>query len=126
MARPDFDSILPFTAEGAIVAYSIVKFGSNDFGALQAAASTDKLAGITTEIDAASGERVDVQTDGTAFLKINGTVTRGDWITSDASGLGVTAAPATGVNAEVVGKALQSGVAGDVIEVLIEIGRIQG
>ena len=126
MARVDFDSILPCTAEGAINKYSIVKFGANDYGVLQAGASTDKILGVTTEIAAASGEPCDVITDGFASLALGGTVTRGDWLTSDASGNAVTAAPSTGVNAQVVGKALQSGVAGDVIEVLVEVGVIQG
>src|SRR4051812_32425073 len=90
------------TAEGAITAQRIVKVGANDFGALQAAAVSDKLIGITTEIDAASGERVDVVLAGIADLKLGGTVARGDLITSDASGQGVTAAPGAGTNNRVI------------------------
>lgn len=125
MARPM--NILPFTAEGAIAAYSIVKQGAADYGVLQAGAVSDALLGVTTEIAAASGERCDViACCGTAYVKLGGAVTRGGYITTDAAGLGVTAAPAAGVNNEVVGRALQSGVADDVIEITICPCRIQG
>lgn len=115
-----------FNAEGAIAAYSIVKFGANDFGALQAAASSDLLAGVSTDIAAVTGEPCDVVMEGIASVKINGTVTRGNYITSDASGLGVAVGSTAGTNYETIGKALQSGVAGDIIDVLISIGRVQG
>ena len=39
---------------------------------------------------------------------------------------GVAAAPAAGVNAAVIGKAMASGVDGDIISVLLAPGRIQG
>jgi hypothetical protein len=115
-----------YTAEGAIAANRIVKFGSNDWGVLQAAAAADALIGITTEIDAASGERVDVVHEGIADVKLGGSVTRGGPITSDASGQGVAPSPAAGTNNRVVGFALISGVSGDIIPVMISLGSFQG
>lgn len=115
-----------YTAEGAISAQRIAKVGANDWGALQGAAVSDKLIGITTEVDAASGDRVDVIHEGIADLKLGGTVARGDLITSDASGQGVTAAPSAGTNNRIVGMAIVSGVSGDVIPVLLSIGSFQG
>lgn len=115
-----------YTAEGAISANRIVKPGANDWGVLQGAAATDALIGITTEIDAASGERVDVVHEGIADLKLGGTVARGALLTSDASGRGVTAAPAAGTNNRVICAALISGVLDDIIPVLVTPGSVQG
>lgn len=115
-----------YLAEAAISAARIVKVGANDYGVLVAVAVADKIIGISTEIDAASGERIDVVHEGIADLKLGGTVARGDFITTDASGQGVTAAPAAGTNNQIVGKALISGVSGDIIPVLIAPSMLQG
>lgn len=115
-----------YNAGGAILANSIVKCGANDYDVLQAAAAADFLLGITTEIPAVSAERVDVVQEGIADLKINGVVTRGALITSDAGGLGVVAAPGAGTNNRIIGIALISGVAGDIIPVQLSPGSVQG
>lgn len=115
-----------YLAEAAISAARIVKVGAADYGVLTAAAVSDKIIGISTEIDAASGERIDVIHEGIADLKLGGTVARGDFLTTDASGQGVTAAPAAGTNNQIVGKALVSGVSGDIIPVLIAPSMLQG
>lgn len=115
-----------YLAEGAISANRFVKVGAADYGVLVAAAVGDKIIGITTEIDAASGERVDVVHEGIADLKLGGTVARGDLLTSDASGQGVTAAPAAGTNNRIGGMALISGVSGDIIPVKVMQGTFQG
>lgn len=115
-----------YTAEGAISANTIVKVGANDYGILQGAAATDKLIGITTEIPASSGERTDVVLEGIADLKLGGTVARGDLLTSDASGQGVTAAPAAGSNNRIIAMALISGVSGDIIPVKVAPSSLQG
>jgi hypothetical protein len=115
-----------YAAEGAIAANLIVKPGANDWGALVAGGATDKAIGITTEVAAASGERVDVVHSGIADLKLGGTVTRGDLLTSDASGQGVTAAPSAGVNNRVIAIALISGVSGDIIPAKLRLFMMQG
>lgn len=115
-----------YNAEGAINAYSIVKYGAADYGALQADSATAKLLGVASDIAAASGEPVDVIYEGIATVKLGGTVTRGDWLVSDASGNAIVSAAAAGTNNESIGKALQSGVSGDLIDVMIVMSRIQG
>ncbi|WP_439363087.1 capsid cement protein [Bradyrhizobium sp. DASA03005] len=115
-----------YTAEGAISANAIVKVGANDYGILQGAAATDKLIGITTEVAAVLGEQADVVLEGIADLKLGGAVARGDLLTSDAAGLGVTAAPAAGSNNRIIAMALISGVAGDLIPVKVLPGSLQG
>jgi hypothetical protein len=92
-----------YLAEGAITANTIVKVGAADYGVLAAAAVGDKSIGVSTDVAAASGERCDVMHAGIADLKLGGTVARGDLLTSDASGFGVTAAPAAGTNNRIVG-----------------------
>ena len=115
-----------FVAEAAINPYRIVKFGASDDNVLQAAAATDALIGVVEGVSPATGERCAVVTHGIAEVKLGGTVVRGGFITSDASGQGVAAAPGAAVNNSVVGRALASGVAGDVINVLVAPGQIQG
>ena len=117
-----------YNAGGAINANSIVKAGANDYDVLQAdgATAAAKLLGITMEVAAASGERVDVVHCGVADVKLGGTVARGDPITSDASGNGVAAAPGAGTNNRIIGIALISGVSGDIIPVLVAPSMLQG
>ncbi len=115
-----------YNAEAAIGANLLVKPGANDWGVLQAAAATDKIIGVTTEVAAGINERCDVIHEGIADVLLGGTVTRGDPITSDANGKGVTAAPSAGTNNGIVGRALISGVSGDIIPVLVSVGSFQG
>ncbi|MBW1777104.1 MAG: DUF2190 domain-containing protein [Deltaproteobacteria bacterium] len=113
-------------AAAIATAYTIAKFGSDDDTLAAATASTEELIGVFQHITAAAGDRVRVMLTGISRVKLGGTVTRGGWITSDANAKGVAAAPGAGVNAAVIGKALASGVDGDIIPVLLAPGRIQG
>lgn len=119
-------AVRSFVAEAAISANRVVTFGATDDNVLTAAAVTSTLIGIVEGVSPVLGERVDVVMTGIADLQIGGSVTRGNYITVDAQGRGVAAAPAAGVNNNVIGVALQSGVSGDIIPVLISPGRIQG
>ncbi len=107
-------------------AYTIAKFGADDDTLSAATASTEELVGVFQHTTAAVGDEVRVMLSGITRVVLGGTVTRGGWITSDANAKGVAAAPGAGVNAAVIGKALASGVAGDIIPVLLAPGRIQG
>lgn len=118
--------IKSYQAEAAINPYRIVKLGAADYGVVQGASAADSLIGVTTEVDATTGERVDVVHSGIADVRLGGAVTRGQFITSDASGQGVAAAPAAGVNNRIVGIALVSGVSGDIAPVLLTPRSIQG
>lgn len=115
-----------FNAGGALVANSIAKAGSNDYDVVQAAAATDSLVGVTTEVASASAERVDVIMIGVADLKIGATVTRGALLMSDSSGYGITAAASAGSNVRTIGIALMSGASGDIIPCYVCPGSFQG
>jgi hypothetical protein len=116
---------MAFNAEGAIAAYSIVKAGASG-GALAAAAATDKILGVSTDIAAAQGETVDVLMDGICFVTAGGNIAQGDLLTSNAAGAAVTAAPAAGSNVRLVGIAMEAAVAGDVFRVMLQPGSLQG
>lgn len=118
--------IKSFIAGAAIPRRRIVKFGANDQQVVLGAAATDALIGITTEIDADSGERTDVILTDLAEVTYGGNVTRGDPLTSDATGRAVVAAPAAGARARIVGFAMVSGVSGDVGVCRIAPGFISG
>lgn len=115
-----------YVAGGAIPAATIVKL-SSDTAVVAAAAATDSLIGVSTDIAAASGERCDVILQGIAFVVAGAAITRGALVTSDGSGRAVAAAPGAGTNNRVIGTALEAaGALGDVIRVLINPGSIQG
>lgn len=113
--------IKPFYAEGAVTGRRFVKHGSYDNTAIQASANTDKLFGISNILGAADGGALDVIELGIAELDLGGTVTRGDKLTSDANGKGVELSTTIleSASAECGGIALQSGVSGDIIKVLV-------
>lgn len=115
-----------FVAEAAVTKRRIVKFGAADGQVLMGAAVGDTIFGVAAELDAAIGDRVDVHVAGIAEVEFGGAVTRGDFVTTDATGQAVAAAPAAGVNNAVIGRALVSGVAADIGTVLLAPGRIQG
>ena len=115
-----------YIASGAVTKRRIVMHGAADGEAALANGSTAKLLGVSTDVDSADTARVDVQLSGQVEVEFGGVVTRGDWLTSDGVGKAVVAAPAVGVNAEVIGKADVSGVDGDIASVNLAFGLIQG
>lgn len=120
------DFLRNYTTQAATAAYRLAKFGSADNTVIQSAAATDEIIGVFDELAHASGERADVVRGGPCLVQLGGTVTRGDWLTSDADGKAVTAAPATGSNVSTIGRAEVSGVAGDIVPHVLVIGQIQG
>lgn len=113
--------IKSYTATAAIFASRIVKFGSNDYEVLAAVDGSEAIEGITVQnIDSAQGDTVDVIKAGIAQLKIGGTITRGDWIVAGAAGVGVAASITPGSELHVIGKAEESGVDGDIIDVWVQ------
>lgn len=117
-----------YLAGAAIAQYRIVKFGSDDNHVVVGAAATDLLIGVSNIVEAdAAEDPVDVIHAGIAYLKLgSGGITRGALITSDSTGQGVAPAPSAGTNNYVIGYALKSGSAGDIIPVLVVPHRIQG
>ena len=115
-----------YIAESAVGANLIIKPGSTDDFVAQGAAATDLLMGVSGNIPAAAGERIDIAKEGILDIVFGGTVTRGQPITSDASGRAVAAAPAAGSNVRIVGFAEVSGVLGDIGGVFLSLGIMQG
>jgi hypothetical protein len=114
-----------FSAGGTIALGQLAKFVTDDNTVVVAAAATDAIIGVAMHA-ATSGQDVTVQLLGIADVKTEGTITRGDLVTSNANGNGVAAAPSAGTNNGVIGRAMQSGVTGDIIAVALNIGTTQG
>jgi hypothetical protein len=79
--------------------------------------ATDLLLGVLQN-NPASGEIAVYRFLGTSKVKLGGTVAIGDWVTTDSAGEGV--ATTTDGNI-VIGKALEAGVDGDIIEVQLSL-----
>lgn len=130
-----------FESDGAISPYRIVAHGSSDGNVAQGAADTDALCGVTGQVGTdAAGERVDANMAGVAFVEYGGNVTRGDPLTTDASGRAITATAHThtentasaytqnattssAANVRIIGYAVVSGVLGDIGSVQITPGQ---
>jgi hypothetical protein len=121
MARTD-GFIKTYNAGAAIAPNTMVKFGAVDNVVIPAATATDDIIGVTVDgVAAAINQRVDVVLScGVANVKLAGTIARGKGVTSDASGLGVIAATGN----RILGYADISGVAGDIIPVIVNVGTL--
>lgn len=118
--------IKTFVAGGAIARYRIVRMSAADT-VVQAAAATDALVGATTDIAADSGERTDIVMSGIAIIEAGAAIALTAFVTSDAQGRAVAAAPAAGANNRIVGIPLEPAVAaGDLIRVALSPGGVQG
>ncbi len=118
MANPDF--IKSFKSGGVIPPNSMIKFGSTD-GVVEAATSaTDGVIGVSELGADAAGDIVDVTMGGVEEVKLGGTVSAGDFLTSDAASKAVSAAAGN----RVVGFAMESGVIGDIIGAFISPSKI--
>lgn len=115
-----------YEAGGTIAAYTIVKWDAADLKVVAAAAVGDLSIGVSGRLGAVVGERIDIIRSGLALVTFGGTVTRGQKLTTDASGRAVTAAPAAGVNNQIIGIAEVSGAVGDVGSILLAQSVMQG
>lgn len=118
MAGPNDILTKTFTAEAVIAKNTIVKLGTATDGVLPAVGNTNFLIGIATEAAAAIGDRIDVQVMGIAEVIAGGNVTKGHEMTSDANAQAVEGTGAT-AKQYAIGVAFDSGVAGDVIPLMI-------
>ncbi len=116
-----------YTAEAAIAAYRLVKFGAADGGVLIAAAASDKIVGVNDRLAAAAaGDRIDIIRSGIAEVEYGGAVAAGDLLISDASGRAIAATAVAGTNTRTIGIAEVAGVVGDIGSVLLVPGSFQG
>lgn len=116
---------IPMVADTGGLGENLLVKATTGKKAAKAGGSTAAIIGVAL-YDATAGQTGTVQVAGVARVKLGGTVNANDPITSDANGQGVAAAPGAGVNAYIVGIALEGGVSGDLIDVLIAPGRVQG
>jgi hypothetical protein len=107
-------------------AYLIAKPGADDDTFSQATASTEDLVGVFQHTTTAAGEEIRLMLTGISKVKLGGTVTRGALLTSDANGKAVAIGAVAGTNYASIGRALASGVADDIIPVLLNPSRPQG
>lgn len=109
-------------AGAAVLPFRIVKHGAADAFAIQGAAATDAIFGVSDSLgQTTANEPLDVIRGGIAEVIYGGTVTRGQPLTSDASGRAVAA---TVAGSRIIGFAEVSGVVGDRGSVFISPGTL--
>ena len=107
-------------------AFLIAKPGADDDTFSQATASTEELVGVFQHVTTAAAEEIRIMLTGVTRVVLGGTVTRGGQLTSDAAGKAVAIGAVAGTNYGVIGRAMASGVAGDIIPMLLCQSRAQG
>lgn len=116
-----------YVAGAAITRRRIIKFDVVDGQVVMGAAANDSLIGVSDmSADVTSGSRAEVRLTGVAEVEAGGTIARGAPVTSDATGRAVAAAPAAGINNRIIGFAMAAYVIGDVADVFLSQGSIQG
>lgn len=122
-------SIKSYSAGAVVNPCRFVKAGAVDNAVIQAVSGAAMMFGVTEQVVgsgtsnvAAAGDMVDVIKDGLAYLELGGAVTRGDALTSDANGKGITTVIVAGTPIYYGAIAEISGVAGDIIPVKVSPG----
>ena len=111
--------IKTFHAPASVEGYRIVTLAVGVNTVETANAVTDPLIGVTTSIGSMDNGRCDVIVGGISEIKIGGSVTRGDVLTTDASGRAVTSGAGTD---RIIGLALQDAVLDDIASILVAQG----
>jgi hypothetical protein len=115
--------IKSFKASAAIGGYLIAKADATNKTVSAAAAATDRLVGITDGLGVEAGGMADLVQVGWAELKLGGNVAFGNRLTADANGCGVAVtAPDYAASACTIAVAMDDGVSGDIIPVLLAPG----
>lgn len=108
-------------AQAVINASRFVKIGTEDFTAIQCTGSGAAIMGVSAaNVAVGIGQSCDVTMEGIELVECGGAVTRGAYVEPDAAGKAVDAVIAAGTPKHVGGRALQSGVAGDLILVHVQ------
>ena len=109
--------IKSYPVAATIAGHLFVKPASG--GTAVAAAATDLLFGVAEKQGADAGGMLDVVHEGTYLVRAGGTVAAGDPLTSDAAGKAVKAQITASTAVFVGAVALEAGVDGDLIRVLL-------
>ena len=104
-----------FKAAVDIPANSIVKFTANDGEVTLATAATDKLAGVTDNVDVKAGQMVDVALRGIHTVKAGGNISAGDPLTANGTSKAIVATFTAANMKFVIGRALAQAVANDLV-----------
>lgn len=97
---------------------------ANDSTVENANANTDALIGVADSLGGDAGGTVDVHMNGITGVKLGGAVQTGQPVTANAAGQGIAAAAVGGTTVRYVGFAMEPGVSGDIIDVIIAPGLI--
>jgi hypothetical protein len=112
---------------GTIAQFTLATPASDDNTMEAASGPSAYIAGVFQFAPTYDQPQVRLRMSGVSWVNLGvGGATRGNPITSDASGNGIVASPAAGVNNYIVGYAMGSGVQGQLIPVHINPQRIQG
>lgn len=103
------------TGAAAVAAYTIVAHGDAAGTVVGASAAGDAMFGVTQQLGAGAGQRVDVCLGGLPEVLCGGAVAAGDPLTADAESRAVKAAPAPGAQVRIIGFAMMDAVAGDIV-----------
>jgi len=112
--------IRPYTAEAKVLRHRFVKYGVGNRTAVTATAASDAIMGVSSELDIDTTGALDIAKTGETSLVIGGTVTKGDFLTSDSAGAGIKAVSGNRYGA----MAEESGVTGDQIDVTLCFGKL--
>lgn len=109
-------------AGAAVAAYRVVRLGNADNTVIVATAATQPIIGVTGRSTASkAGDTVEVAINGVGKVQLGGNVTRGALLTAGTDG---RAAATNTAGNRVVGIALASGKANDIVDVLLAAGSV--
>lgn len=126
MAGPNPSTIKTYLSGAAVGANKLVKL-SADETVIEAVDGAAPILGVSTYAVTGAAERIEVVVQGLATVKAGGTIARTDYITASTAGVAVASAPGAGVNSNVAGiSAGKAAASGDLVDILLAPGRIQG
>ena len=105
-----------FKAEAAILGHHIVTLGVASQSAVTASAVSEVLIGVSHNLDAAINTSADVVVAGTPMVKAGAAITKGSYVTTNASGEAIAVSVGTD---RTIGIALEGASTGDLFPVLL-------
>ena len=120
MSYSQSQTLINLEAAAAIDPHTLLTLGTAADSTVQEAGDNEEIVGAVGEYAVASGDQAPVIICGVAQIKLGGAVTRGGQVKADASGQAVAVATTGTTNQNSAGKALKSGVSGDIIPILIQ------